>query len=448
MRDFSVVVDKPLGFWKLTSLVLGNMIGSGIFLLPADLSKFGMGSLIAWGVTALGAFFLAILFSRLSLLVREGGGPYVYAKRGLGGFVGFQTVYNHWIAIWVGNLGLVLAMVAYLAMFFPVLMITPFYGVMVAIGVIWLLTFVNISGVSSAGTLQVFTTAVKIIPILILIFAGIGYFHPEYIRAHMDTLHLGLGNIGTNYVNIASASSLTLWAFIGAESAVVPYEHVKNPKRNIPLATLLGTGLAAIIYIASSTVVMGMLSPQALVTSPAPFIAAAEMMFGEWGKLIMAIGAVISCFGCINGWILVQGQVTMAAAKNNLFPRMFGLKNKAGAPVLGLVVTAVLQTIILLVTLDQETKRQLQMLMLMASLAALVPYLYTTFATFTIVKRSAGGATSFFDKFILLIASLASIYVFWSMLIAGREVIYYGSILVFTSALLYGWGYGGSSSED
>jgi len=427
--------SKPLGFWKLTALVVGNMIGSGIFLLPSDLAKLGVANIFSWGITTIGALFLAIVISRLSQKIRMNGGPYAYVRHSLGSFIGFQTVYNYWVAIWVGNLGLVIALVGYLTMFFPILQ-APLNAAITGIVAIWLLTAVNLTGIRAVGTLQLITTILKLIPIVALTAACCWYFNPVYFTDLFDM---------SEYVHsdITAAARLTLWAFIGVESATVPYDFVKNPQRNIPLATIIGTVISAAVYILSSIIIMSSLSSETLaISNISPFIIAAKMIFGDWGQWIMVAGAIVSCCGCINGWMMLQGQITLAAAEDSLFPHLFGLKNKYNVPAMGLIVTAVLQSTILLVILEKDIQEEFKLIMLMASLASLIPYLYASIAALVIFKSHETGVRCCLNKMLLLIASIAAIYAFWAITIAGERVILYGSILMFTSALLYGWGYG------
>lgn len=431
---------KPLGFWRLTSLVAGNMIGSGIFLLPDDLARIGAASFIAWGITILGTFCLALLFSRLSQIVQQNGGPYAYARDGLGNFTGFQTAYNHWIAIWVSNIALVVALIGYLATFFP-LLLNPIYAVALAITILWLLTFINMTGMHRAGALQLCLTIIKLIPLIGIALIGFWYFNPAYIKEYFALPSY-------NYSHITGAASLTLWAFIGVESAAIPRSFVENPRRNIPLATFIGTATAAIVYIATATMLMGLMPQQTLGASPSSFVTAAEMLCGQWGKWIMLVGAAISCFGCMHGWIMLQGQVTLAAAEHKLFPRIFAFKNKHGIPSAGLIVTAILQTVILLTTLNKNAKEQFHIILLMASLAALIPYLYTAIAALPILQRESAEKKRCWDKVLLLIATLTVGYSFWSIAISEPKVILYGSILVLVSAILYGWWYGNRDEKD
>ena len=327
---------KKLGFWMLTALVAGNMIGSGIFLLPSTLAQIGSITLYSWLFTSAGALFLTLVFVRLSVQIPKTGGPYAYAKEGLGHFIGFQTAYNYWLAVWIGNAGIVLALVGYLSVFWPSLA-HPKTACIAAIAITWLLTFVNLAGVRSAGLVQLLTTVLKIIPLLIVGILGWFYIHPHYYFETINVTHPHQSNA----MAIASGAALTFWSFIGLESATVPAGSVHNPKRNIPRATIFGFCVAALVYILSSTAIMGMIPNHVLQHSDAPFAEAGKIIFGTTGRIIITLGAVISCFGCLNGWILLQGQVAMAAADDKLFPKMFAQRNKHHVPAKGLIITSI-----------------------------------------------------------------------------------------------------------
>lgn len=422
--------DEKLGFLPLTALVAGNMIGSGIFLLPANLAKIGSISLFSWGITAVGAFLLSLVFSKMSTLFPKTGGPFIYAERGFGSFIGFQTAYSYWIAIWIGNAATVIAMVAYLTVFLPFLKL-PFFSCLVAIGTIWFLTFMNIKGLKTTEFIQMFTTTLKFIPILLIIFLGWFYFHPEYLSQYFNVS----GKSG--FKAISNGMALTLWAFIGLESATIPAASVKNPSRNIPLATLIGTLVAAVVYILSSTVIMGMIRPDILAQTSSPFAAAAEIIFGNWGKWLIAAGAVISCFGCLNGWIFLQGQLPMAAADEGLFPAIFAKRNPKNIPIASLVMTSILITGMLLLTATPELNKQFELMALMATLAFIMPYFYTAFAQMILLKEQPNF--SFFDGVNFFIAFFAGIYVFWMIFSSGRDILFYSMILLFTSVPVYVW---------
>jgi APA family basic amino acid/polyamine antiporter len=421
---------KKLGLCMLTALVAGNMIGSGIFLLPASLATIGSISIFSYCFTALGAFLLAIVFSKMSLLVPKTGGPYAYAQTAFGNFIGFQTAYSYWIYLWIGNAAVAVAMVGYLAVFWPILH-HPIPASSVAIATIWLLTLVNTRGAHSVGILLIITTIIKYIPIVLIAILGWWYFHPQFLTQSFNI------SGRSNFSALSHAATLTLWAFVGLESATVPAGSVANPKRDIPLATLLGTLIAAIVYITSSTAIMGMIPAPILAKTTSPFAAAANIIFGHWGQWLIAAGAAISCFGCLNGWILLQGQVPMAAAKDNLFPSIFGKCNKADVPIKGLFITSILTSSLLLLTADPNLVKQFHLLILMATFAALITYLYTAVAEIIVLKQQQKT----YQKMHFFIAICATIYAYWTIFGAGSQIIFYTIIMIFTSVPLYAWIY-------
>lgn len=416
---------KQLGLGSLISLVAGNMIGSGVFLLPSNLGQLGSLSLTAWIFTALGTMLIALVFCRMSTLVTKTGGPYAYAQVGLGNVMGFQTAYCYWLAIWVGNAAIALTGVSYLSVFFPILS-DPVVACFASIFFVWVFTFVNLRGMNSIGAALTILTVLKLLPIFVVAIFGWFYFHPEYLT---EAINVSVPKV-SNFSVITQAATLTLWGFIGVESATVPSESVKNPKRNIPLATLIGAGIAALAYILSSTVIMGILPNEALRVSVSPFADAAQVIFGHWGKWIVAIGAAISCFGCLHGWILLQGQVPMAAANDGLFLKIFARKNKHGVPGHGVVITSVLISVLLLFTISPDLVNQFKTIILIATLANLIPYLYTPVSEI-IVKNYRMSKRDF------AIAFLAILYSFWAIAGAGQDILSLGALMLMSSIPLY-----------
>ena len=236
----------------LVALVSGNMVGSGIFLLPASLASVGSISLLAWGFRTVGSLLLALVFCNFSkMLPKLDGGPYAYVRVGLGKFMGFQSGFGYWVSLWVGNCAIAIAMVGYLSFFFPVLHDNAVLAAFVGIVIIWLLNAFNMLGPRHVGWLQILSMIGKSIPLLFIIVVGVWYVQPQF---YLDFNLSGHSDMST----FSIAASLTLWAFIGLESAAVTASKVKNPQRTIPLATVIGSLIAAFIYIASSTVIMGM----------------------------------------------------------------------------------------------------------------------------------------------------------------------------------------------
>lgn len=421
-----------LGLWMLTALVTGNMIGSGIFLLPASLASYGSISLLAWIFTSAGALLIGLVFAKLSTIMPRIGGPYAYCREGFGDFVGFQMAYNYWIALWVGNAAIAVAFTGYLGFFIPALHGNAFLSFLVSASMVWLMTIVNIIGVRHAGLVQLVTTILKLMPLLLIATLGLLFIDPENLK------HFNLTG-KSDFSALTGAATLTLWAFIGLESATVPAENVENPQRNIARATILGVLITAAVYIFSTLAVMGAIAPEQLKHSTAPFADAAKIMFGPVGGVLIAIGAVISCFGALNGWTLLQGQIPLAAARDGLFPKIFAKETRSGTPVMGLIISSVLITLLLLLTLSENLVKQFTFIILLATLASLIPYLFTTMAQLIVFIKHR---EMFKGKRLLgsvIIAILASAYAFWTIAGSGQEIVYYGVLLLFSSIPVYAW---------
>jgi APA family basic amino acid/polyamine antiporter len=420
-----------LGLWMLTALVAGNMIGSGIFMLPAALAHYGSISILAWVLTATGAIFLALVFCKLSELIPKTGGPYTYCRIAFGDFVGFQVAYNYWVALCVGNAAIVVAFVGYLGVFWPELNAEPMLSFLVKAGLVWLLTVVNILGVRNAGMLQLVTTVLKILPLLLVGTLGLFYIQPE------NLVHFNLSGQAT-LPALTGAATLTLWAFIGLESATVPAEEASNPK-DVSRATILGTVIAALVYIFSTVAVMGIISPASLAKSSAPFSDAATLLFGPMGGWFIAIGAMVSCFGALNGWTLLQGQIPYAAARDGMFPAIFARKSRYGTPAFGLILSSVLITALLALTLNATLVHQFTFIILLATLAALIPYFFTAMAELMIfIKYREHFKGQRLIKSVI-IATLAAAYSFWAIAGSGHEKVFYGMLLFMSGIPIYIW---------
>jgi APA family basic amino acid/polyamine antiporter len=420
--------EKKMGTVALTSLVTGNMIASGIWLLPSAMARLGSLSLLSWVFTALGAMLLAFVFSRMATFLPKTGGPYAYAQRGFGNVLGFQTAFCYWTSVWVGQAAIALAATSYLSVFFPKLA-DPFTACLVSLAFIWLFTWVNLCGIRVAGIVQIVTTIAKLIPIAFLILFGWFFIHPEYLTQSLNVAQPATSGFGI----VSQGAALTLWAFLGVECATVPAGSVKNPEKTIPIATILGMTIVAICYIAASIVIFAMLPNEVLQKSISPFADAAQIVLGDWGKWLIAIGATVSCLGALNGWTLIQGQIPMAAADDNLFLKIFGHRNKRNVPSYGLVITSTLVSILLLLTISPDLVEQYKLIILIATLTCLVAYLYTPVVEIILLKTGQlqGSRKS------MLVASLAILYSLWAIYGTGTDVLAYGALCLLASIPLY-----------
>ena len=257
-----------LGFWMCVALVIGNTIGSGVFLLPASLAPYGLNSVIAWGFTACGALVLAMVFAQLSRAFPQAGGPYAYVNLAFGPFTAFIVAWGYWISIWVGNAAIATGAVSYLSPLMPWIATVPGASAAVTLLFLWLLTFVNCYGIKAAGWVQGVTTVLKILPLVAISALGLFSVRSATVSAAAG-IPLSIG--GTT-----AAATLTLWALLGLESATVPASKVRDPGRVIPRATLLGTIITALICIVACTTVL-LLVPAA----DARLLECAVRRFGE-----------------------------------------------------------------------------------------------------------------------------------------------------------------------
>ena len=329
-------LKRSMGLWMATALVVGNMVGSGIFTLPAVLAgEAGPASVLALVFTGIGAMLLALVFANLGRAHPRTGGPYYFARRAFGDFVGFQTAWAYWIAAWVGNAAIAVAFAGYLGVFWGDVNTTNWLAAVVAIGAVWLFTLVNILGARETGVAQVVTTVLKFVPLAVI--GVIGLF---YIKGGNYTPFTPAEGGFDWHIN--AAATLALWAFIGLESATVPAEEVKDPEKTIPRATILGTLATTLLYLVALVAIVGVLSQAALAGSSAPFADAANAIWGgtflglSWGKWI-ALVAMAATLGALNGWIMLTARVSMAAADDGLFPKPFArVHGERRTPVFGL----------------------------------------------------------------------------------------------------------------
>lgn len=421
---------KPLGLWTAIALVTGNMIGSGIFLLPSSLARFGGISLVGWCVSAVGAVLIALMFAGLSRRVAGSGGPYVYTRAAFGDLSGFLIGWGYWISLMAGNAAIAIAFVGYLSVFFPALDREPALATATALGVIWLLVAVNCLGLRAAGRVQLVTTVLKLVPLLAVGSVGLWFIEP----AHFEPWNLS----GTSdFSAITATSALTFWAFMGMECANIPAEEVADPERTIPRAAMGGTLLAALVYIPGTVAVLGLVDPALLARSAAPYADAAQVLWGNAAYYVVGAGAVVACFGALNGWTLCLGQIPLAAARDGLFPTSFGRLSRFGTPALGICVSSLIVTALVLMNFSQGLVDQFTFVVLLATLAALLPYLVCALAhiVLTVRKREPGAARALG----VVVAGGAALFAAWAIVGTGAGTVLWGAVLVLAGVPVYVW---------
>lgn len=417
---------KQIGLWTATSLVIGNMIASGLFMLPATLGAFGGISLIGWIVSGFGAMCLALVFAWLSKLIPEAtGGPYAYTHAGMGNFASYLVAWGYWISVWCTNAAIAVAFVSYLTAFIPAFGSNAFLSVGTGLGAIWFLTWINTQGVKEAGVVQVITTILKIVPLVIITLGGLFYLNSD----HFTPFNL---SSQSTLSAVTSTTTLTLFAFLGLECATIPSGQVINPEKTVAKATIFGTLITTVLYIASTIAVMGLIPPDVLSQSKAPFADAAASIWGESARYLVAGGAVISTFGALNGWILVQGQMPYAAARDKLFPRIFARENKKGTPVFGIVVSSVLVSVLMSMNFSKSLADTYTFIILLSTLTVLLPYLFSIIS-FVII----GAKQKVLNPFKYIVATLAFLFSMWAIIGSGEEIVFWGFILLMAGLPFY-----------
>lgn len=414
-----------------TSLVVGNMIGAGIFLMPAALAAYGGISVMGWLVSAAGALILARVFSKLSLLVpNSNGGPYAFSRAGFGDYLGFLVAWGYWISIWVSNAAIAIAFVAAMSVFFPQLVESKVAAVLVALAAIWFLTWVNSKGIRESGKLQILTTALKIIPLFLVIAFGFFFFDSSNFTP--------FNNSGTsNWGAIAVTATMTFYAFLGFECATIPATNVENPEKTVPRATMIGTILTTIFYILGTVVVMGMIPVDLLAKSPAPFADAMGIIGGEWGKNLVAAGAAIAAFGALNGWILIQGQIARATAIDDLFPSIFKRDNSNGVPIWGLIIGSVLTSVVMLMNYTDGLVEQFRFIILLTTLCSLIPYLFSAAAYVLIALENLTPGKN--PVAIHVLGGVAFLFTLWAIFGSGERTVFWGTLLLLGGTPFYVW---------
>lgn len=403
------------------------MIGSGVFLLPSTLAPYGKYAILAWTFAAIGAVLLAMVFGKLASLEPDTtGGPYAYTKLGLGRFPGFLVAWGYWISIWCTNAAIAVAFVGYLEVFFPFLATHKFWAVATGLGAIWALTYLNTKSIKFVAIFQVFTTIFKLGPVLLLGLAGLFYINFDLL----DQPSLVKGNA---FELLTTATTLTFFAFLGMESATIASNQTESASKTVKKATFTGTFITGLAYLLSYLVIAGTIPQEILMNSSAPFADAAGNLWGTTARYIVAAGAVIATLGALNGWLLIQGQIPMAAAKDSLFPKIFAKTNTHGSPYIGIALSSVLVSALMLLNYSKTLVQAFTFMMKLSTLSVLTPYLFST-AVLALLAYRKNLKTK---KQINLLASLAFLFSIWMVIGSGPEIVFWGFLLLMFGLPVY-----------
>jgi basic amino acid/polyamine antiporter, APA family len=423
---------RLLGFWMSLALVIGNTIGTGVFLIPATLAPYGLNSLIAWGFTALGSILLAIVFSRLSRAFPDAGGPYAYVQLAFGPLAAFLVAWGYWISIWVGNAGIATAAVSALTPLLPWIAVVPGASAFITIALLWLLTLVNCLGIHASGRVQTVTTVLKMLPLIAVAAVGIWSVRGTDVAA--------AGSVPLSAGSVTAAATLTLWALLGFESATIPADKVANPRRTIPLATMAGTIVTALLCTMACTTVLLLVPKDILLQSNAPFVDLANRLWGSGVGKVVAVFAAISGLGALNGWILMQGELPTAMAKNGVFPKIFARLSSRGTPGFALCFGSGLVTLLIAASYGNSMVRVFEFMILLSTTACLVMYALCALALLRLqwTGRLRGARRG--SAALAGIGICAALYSLWAIAGAGAVPVGLGALLLAIGVPLY---YGG-----
>jgi len=420
---------KTLGVAACTAIVVGNMVGSGFYLSPSAMAPYGQLAVLAWIVMGAGAICLGLVFAKLARLAPATGGPYAYTRLGYGDFMGFLIGWGYWISIWASLPVIALAFTGAMMNMFPSLQGRAIASAL-TIGSMWAVVLVNLRGVGVAGLFAEITTYAKLIPFGAI--AILGLFWVD--GANLSEFNPSGEPIGSA---LATLAPLTMFAFMGMESATVPAGDVKDPARTIARSTILGISIAATLYVLGTIVVLGVVPREQLIGSTSPFAEAARMMWGDWAATMVAIAVIISSIGALNGWTLLMGQVPMAAAQDGLFPKVFGRLSSRGVPAAGMVVSASFASALVLTqSLGSGGFAEVYQLILgLATMTAVIPYAFCAAATGLVAAKVGGGA----QPRVGVVEVVAFTFAMFTLYGCGAEPVLYGLILLLLGIPVYVW---------
>lgn len=423
-----VKTAKGLGFWMCTALVVGNIIGSGVFLLPTSLAPFGWNAVFGWILTIAGAICLAFVFAQLARAMPRGGGPYAYTLEAFGRAPAFAVAWSYWISLWVGNAAIAAAAISYLSVFFPAIGQIAGLPAVLTCAAVWLFTAINCRGVREAGAVQMVTTGLKLLPLLAVMVLAVLLLFQQGPRVLMPFHAADISVSG-----ITAAATLTLWGMLGLESATVPADSVEDPERTIPAATLAGTILTGVIYLVVCSAVVLMVPSSIASVSNAPLADFVSLYWGTNARDVLALFAAISALGALNGWILLQGELPAAMARDGVFPRWLGKVSGRGTPVRAHLVSSALLTAIVCLNYQKSMAQLFTFIILLATSASLVMYLACALAALWLLYKGKMKGSPVFA----VVAVLAGAYSVWTLIGAGLEAAGWGAVLLLAGLPVY-----------
>ncbi len=422
---------KKMNVVQLTFIVTVNMMGSGIIMLPTNMAKVGAISLLSWVVTALGSMAIAYGFAQAGILNQRAGGMAAYAEDAYGKPGYFQVFFLYFLSLAIANVAVASSALGYLAAFFPVLTSSPVATCVGVIALLWITTAANFGGPKLTGRIGSVTVWGVILPVGFMSIAGWFWFRSDIFAAAWNPQGLRLID------GMGSSIALTLWAFLGMESAVQNSSAVENPKRDVPLACLFGTLGAAVIYVLSTTAIQGIVPNAELAKSTGPFgLAFAHMFSPVIGSIVMALAAM-ACVGSLLGWQFTLAQTAKDAADSNMFPSIFSKASHSGAPIPGMIIMGIVQSLMALSTISPNLAEQFAALVNLAVVTNVLPYIVSLSALF-VMMRDAGTEPAVYRRN-GIVAVIAMAYSVYALYASGKDAVLGGMLVMAIGYVIYGF---------
>lgn len=417
-------MSRKIGFWSVFAIVTGSQIGTGVFMLPASLAEYGAYSLLGWLLSGIGALALCHVFAFLCSRFPQTGGPHAFINNVFGKDASFFTGWTYWIISWVSTSAVIITAIASLS---------PFLGdapqgvyLILQITLLSVIVILNLRGVQAAGSAEKFLILLKFIPLLIIPMAALAYFDMGNFTISNEVSKLSTPSI------LSSVTMLTLWGFIGIETATAPAGSVENPSRTIPRAIILGTLSVVLLYLINSIGVMGAIDGNELAASKAPYVDVSRKIFGGSWYLLISITTSVVCIGTLNAWVLSASQIVLGLAEDGLIPKAMARKNKHGAPVFGIMVSNLGILPLLFLTANENFASQISEIIDFSVTAFLFVYLFCSLAFLKLIFQEKSVSL-----YRLLYGSISLIFCIWVICETSIETLLIASTFVFSGLPLY-----------
>lgn len=395
-------MSNKIGFWSVFALVTGSQIGTGVFMFPANLAPYGLYGLSGWLISGCGAIMLSLVFAALCSKFPQTGGPHVYVAKAFGREAAFFVGWTYWVISWVSTTAVIVTAVGYATSFLPEL--SGLSYLVIEILLLLAITSLNIKGIRSAGKAEIFLTFLKFAPLLIMSLFALRFFDIENFSVSKEVTQMPVSQI------LGKVTLLSLWGFIGLESATTTAGSVNNPSKTIPRAIIFGTLCVALLYFVNSVSIMGLIPGAALSSSVAPYVDAAYIIFGGRWHVAVSLLAAIVCIGTLNAWVLASGQIVLGLAEDGLMPKFFAVKNSKDSPVNGLIVSSLGIIPLLFLTADKNIATQITTIIDFSVIAFLFVYLLCSLGLLKILLLQQPSFSRFAS---MLVACAASLFCLW-----------------------------------